>query len=169
MELKVIVAEGSLAERRLAPEAVLREVQAALARMNVEATLSVVEEDAVSPEYGSEMKKNVDRLLARQSAIRFALGSAAIALVGCLLWKSGVSANASLVVVAILANAALGLAIRSLPCFGVSLVVGLTPVAAEHLGGTTAQAIPEIAILATCGAAFIAAREVFRRSTFAAN
>lgn len=37
-------------------------------------------------------------------------------------------------VVAILANAALGLAIRSLPCCDVSLVVGLTPVAAEHLG-----------------------------------
>ncbi|MBB4517201.1 hypothetical protein [Paraburkholderia fungorum] len=169
MELKVIVAEGSLAEHRLAPEAVMDEVQAALARMNVAATLSIVEEDAISPERRSEMKKNADRLPARHSAIRFALGSAAIALVGCLLCKSGVSASASLVVVAILANAALGLAIRSLPCFGVSLVVGLTPVAAEHLGGTTAQAIPEIAILATCGAAFIAAKEVFGRSAFAGN
>lgn len=45
MELKVIVAEGSLAEHRLVPETILNEVQAMLARLNVQATLTLVEEE----------------------------------------------------------------------------------------------------------------------------
>ncbi|WP_434716358.1 hypothetical protein [Paraburkholderia sp. A3RO-2L] len=51
MELKVIVAEGSLAEHRLVPETIMDEVQATLARMGVKATLSLVEESAVPSGY----------------------------------------------------------------------------------------------------------------------
>lgn len=52
MQLKVIVAEGSLAEQRLVPETIMDEVQATLVRMGVKATLSLVEEDPVSTGYG---------------------------------------------------------------------------------------------------------------------
>ena len=52
MELKAIVAEGSLAEHRLVPETIMDEVQAALARLGVKATLSLVEEASVSTGYG---------------------------------------------------------------------------------------------------------------------
>jgi hypothetical protein len=45
MELKVVVREGSLAENRLAPEVIMDAVQATLARMNVKAAISLVEED----------------------------------------------------------------------------------------------------------------------------
>lgn len=56
MELKVIVAEGSLAEHRLVPETIMDEVQAALSRMGVKATLSLVEEAPVPTGYGDATK-----------------------------------------------------------------------------------------------------------------
>jgi hypothetical protein len=52
MELKVVVAEGSLAEHRLVQETIMEEVQAALTRMGVKATLSLVEEDPAPSDYG---------------------------------------------------------------------------------------------------------------------
>jgi hypothetical protein len=51
MEMKVVVAEGSLAEHRLVPEAIVDAVQATLASINVTATITLVEEDPVAAGY----------------------------------------------------------------------------------------------------------------------
>jgi hypothetical protein len=51
MELKVVVPDGSLAEHQLVPEAIMDAVQATLARMNVKAAISLVEESPLPVGY----------------------------------------------------------------------------------------------------------------------